>query len=261
MDDNNSKSYNLPLQTVSKRAVSLKINKESPQQIIVLQSKSPAKSGNLANRLIQKRKSVDRKIEEMRKQKIEAEMKEVRAKPKISAKSRVLAVRAEQKYFESVKKSEKPQKEVKRYCDDEINELEEDIQLIEACLNMDKPKEKEVKYQSFPGKIAPSYHFSTVDCISHRGKDINEQKIIEKKTKALSKSPIIKSSEKVKRTITKEGTINTINHTPQRRFIKKKSNKEIKHRSSSMTNLTEIHFAYRSLSPYQVSIKRNVENN
>ena len=190
-------------------------------------------------------------------------MKEVQAKPKISSKSRVMAVRAEQKYVETVKKNEKPQQEVKRYCDDELIELEEDIQLIEACLNMDKPKVTEVNYSSFSRKIMPSYHFSTVDCISHRGEIIKrkespgkQNKNIKETVKPSGRPPI----DKIKKPISKEASINAIHNTPQRKFIKKSPNGIMKNRSNSMGNLTEINFAYRSLSPYQVSIKRKIEN-
>ena len=199
----------------------------------------------------------------MRKQKFEAEMKEVQSKPKISAKSRVLAVQAERKYFETAKISERPQQEVKRYCDDELIELEEDIQLLEECLNMEKPRILGGGELSSSKNMTPFYQFNTADQIRTDERE-GKKKIIatvkKSKTVMVEKSPNkppMHNVNREKRRIMTESPIKFVNNTPQRRFIKRNNEKKVKERSSSMETLTEINFAYRSLSPYQVSIKRS----
>lgn len=259
---------------------------------ITAQSKSPGKPSAIASRLIQKRKSVERKIEEMRKQKIEAEMKEVQSKPKISSRSRKLAVIAEKKimkdspllekvqeikhFSEEISKDKEPKQvaafikksEVKHLCDDEIIGIEEDIQLIEACLNMDKIRVSEVTYpaaqEKTQDKISPQYQSSTFDART-RSKIVAKVKEMGRKSAPTkdSKDPKVPNrlpSNVLPRKIALETPIKVINNTPQRKFIKKKSPEVIKQRSSSMGNLTQIQFAYRSLSPYQISIKRNIED-
>ncbi|OMJ72428.1 hypothetical protein SteCoe_29132 [Stentor coeruleus] len=288
-EDFSSKSYNLPLQQNPKRSISLQKPKVIPPQITA-QSKSPGKPPAIASRLIQKRKSVERKIEEMRKQKIEAEMKEVQSKPKISSRSRKLAVIAEKKilkdspllekvqeikYFtEELSKDKEPKQpaafikksEVKHLCDDdEIIGIEEDIQLIEACLNMEKIRVSEVTYpatqEKTQDKISPQYQSSTFDS-RPRAKIVAKVKEMGRKSLPTkdSKAPNRIQSNVLPRKIGMETPIKVINHTPQRKFIKKKTPEVIKQRSSSMGNLTQIQFAYRSLSPYQISIKRNIED-
>jgi hypothetical protein len=209
----------MSLQQNFKRSISLKKPKDTVIETSG-RSKSPGKTSTVASRLIQKRKSVERKIEEMRKQKFEAEMKEVQSKPKISSRSRKLAVRAEKKYLGSEKTHQKPQKVVKRYCDEELIELEEDIQLLESCLNMDKPKTIDIGYNTITNKPPAPYYFSTVD----------------------PRRPVKPD-----------------NKTPQRKFIKKISKKIGKQRSCSMSSLSQIQFGYRSLSPFQVSILKKNE--
>ena len=190
-------------------------------------------------------------------------MKEVQSKPKISAKSRVLAVQAERKYFRTAKISEIPQQEVKRYCDDEIIELEEDIQLLEECLNMEKPRIIGLDKLSSSKITTPFYHYITADQIRPRekeGKNRISASARKNKTDLTSKSPNkppTHNNNNVQRKIMTESPINFVKNTPQRRFIKKNSEKKVNQRSSSVGSLAEINFAYRSLSPYQVSIKRS----
>ena len=241
----------MPLQQSSKRSLSYKRSNEIPQEIIIPHSKSPIKSTTTANRLIQKRRSVERKIEEMRKQKIEAEIKELQSKPKILSRSRVLAVRAEKKTVAS--RPEKPQHEAKIYCDEELIELEEDIQLIEACLNMDKTKVIQVDY----GSKFPVVHNNIDDCV-HNGAVKATESI--KNPQASKKKTASRISGKSVKKILVENSAKVVNTTPQRKFIKRKS-PAIKQRSSSMGHLPDMQFIYRSLSPFQVSIMRKVENN
>lgn len=242
-NDNNAKSYNLPLQQIAKAPAAV-VKAKSPSRVLI--PKSASKPTTLANRLIQKRKSVERKIEEMRKQKIEAEMKEVQQKPKISAKSRILAEQAEKKHSTITKLLEKPQQEIKHYCDEEMIELEEDIQLLEECLNMEKPKTSQIS-ESFPKKSSYFSQFATMENMNHK-------EVRAKSPVILNKSPAKPPS---KRKVAEESPMRAVQKTPKRKFIKKNSSKTVKHRSSSMGTLAEINFAYRSISPYQVSIKRS----
>ena len=239
----------MPLQRSSKRSQSYKKPNEIPQEVINPRSRSPTKFTTTANRLIQKRRSVERKIEEMRKQKIEEEIKELQSKPKILSRSRVLANRAEKKSVVL-----RPQQEVKIYCDDETIELEEDIQMIEACLNMDKTKVVKVEY----GSKFPVVH-NNIDEYIHNGAVKASENV--KKTQNFSKvkTPVKTSMNSVKK-IAAESYAKNTNATPQRKFIKRKSS-SIKQRSSSMGHLLETQFGYRPLSPFQITIKRKVENN
>lgn len=70
---------------------------------IILDSSASARKAStptsVANRLIQKKASTERKIEILRQKKLEDEMKEVQSKPTILNKSRKLAKKAEKKYL------------------------------------------------------------------------------------------------------------------------------------------------------------------
>jgi len=105
-------------------------------------SKSPGKKLTTAARLIQKRKSVDKKIEQMRKDKIEAELKLVQSKPKISSRSRKLAEKAEFKYFKANVGDEILPNSQFMDDDEDLTGLEFDIRLLEDCLNEKNRKKK-----------------------------------------------------------------------------------------------------------------------
>lgn len=71
-------------------------------KILLDSSSNPRKSytpTSVANRLLQKKASTERKIEILRQKKLENEMKEVQSKPTILNKSRKLAKKAEKKYL------------------------------------------------------------------------------------------------------------------------------------------------------------------
>ena len=189
----------------------------------------------------------------MRKQKFENEMKEVQSKPKISSRSRKLAVRAEKKQENVIEIEEKPVQKIKHICDDEIIELEEDIQLLEACLNMNKAKIVE-NDNSLKINDPSLYHFFTVDQISHKNSEKNCKMLKNNKVYKTNKNP---NTTSIKSRILTESPIKLVNNTPQRKFIKRALIKPVKQRSSSMGNLIGTHFSYRSLSPFQVPIKRS----
>lgn len=194
-------------------------------------SKSPGKKLTTAARLIQKRKTVEKKIEEMRKQKIEAELKEVQAKPKISSRSRKLAEKAEFKDFKE-RKIEGIFPSQQNWYDEDLTELEYDIRLLEDCLN-----EKSSK------KIGSRGHVQT-----YEGSPIFE---------SIFSEVVGKNDEQgVKRT---ESLIKKIVVPSKKQFGRSNSPVSDKKRSNSMENLIWMQFGYRSLSPYQVSIKRKTE--
>ena len=94
--NNSAKIFRKPSNTSQNRVSS--VNKSQNTE-----SSPKPRSGNsstaLANRLIQKRASTDRKLEVLRQKKLADEMKEVQSKPKILSKSRELARKAEKKIF------------------------------------------------------------------------------------------------------------------------------------------------------------------
>ena len=98
-DTISKKNINLPLQRGPKRAISQVKEKETRIETCQFDENYLATPTSVANRLVQKRISIDRKIESMRKQKLEAEMKEVQSKPKISVRSRQIALKAEKKFL------------------------------------------------------------------------------------------------------------------------------------------------------------------
>ena len=98
-DTFSKKNINLPLQRGPKRASSQAKDKETRVETYQFDENYSATPTSVANRLVQKRVSIDRKIESLRKQKLEAEMKEVQAKPKISVRSRQIALKAEKKFL------------------------------------------------------------------------------------------------------------------------------------------------------------------
>lgn len=195
------------------------------------QSKSPTKKLTTAARLIQKRKTVDKKIEEMRKQKIEAELKEVQAKPKISSRSRKLAEKAEVKISKG-KVIEGIYPNRQNWYDEDLTELEYDIRLLEDCLN-----EKSSK------KVGNKGHVQT-----YEGSPMYESVFCEADGK--------KDEQGVKRT---ESLVRKIVVPGKKPFSRSNSPVSDKKRSNSMENLIWMQFGYRSLSPYQVSIKRKSE--
>jgi len=229
--------------------------KNSSVQLLSVSSKSPEKIITTANRLIQKRKSIERKLEEMRKQKIEAELKEVQTKPTISTRSRKLAERAELKILTSVKQKEIP-KEQKTLCEEEMIELEQDIQMLEACLNI-----KDSKYQT------KTFEDSKIPIFESISIDRPQAQTIVARVKEMGKKIEIKpgKSGKVERqqSLVKkraESPAKIPHVSPQRKFIKSKSPTDVKYRSCSVESLIGFQFGYRSLSPYQITLKRTIEN-
>ena len=189
----------------------------------------------------------------MRKQKIEAELKEVQNKPTISTRSRKLAEKAELKVFNSIKPKEIP-KDSKALCEEEMIELEQDIQMLEACLSLN-----EQKYQTktFEDSNLPMFETSSVDK-PHFQTIVARVKQMGRK----SDSPVVKSGILVSQE-TKKSTMSPArvpNASPQRKFIKEKSPKVSKYRSVSMETLNSMQFCYRSLSPFQITLKRTIEN-
>jgi hypothetical protein len=231
-------------QPEGKRPISVQKVRQPPAQVLNPQSRSPQRQVTTANRLIQKRQSVERKLEEMRKQKIEAELKEVQAKPRISSRSRKLAEKAEIKILNIIKPKE-VLNDRKFLCDDEMIELEQDIQLIEDCLNM---KDHKSHVQTFDDKKVSIFdslnsELEKKDSLFYRASK-NDRKSEGK----------VSSNSQVKRT---QSTIRSIPVPIQRKFIKSRSPTISKQRSNSMESLQIFQFGYRSLSPYQITIKRN----
>ena len=135
------KTSHVPLQISTKRAASLLKRKESPLEVHALEDKSSITPNNVANRLVQKRISIDRKIENMRKIKLEAEMKEVQSKPKISVRSRKLAVKAEKKILDVEKTPTAPIEEKKLFIKKKNNnhkDLAVKTDMEQKLLNNDK---------------------------------------------------------------------------------------------------------------------------
>jgi hypothetical protein len=189
-----------------------------------------------ANRLIQKRKSVERKIEEKRKKKIEAELKEVQSKPTISSRSRKLAEKAESKVTPMAKPRDTSIP--KQVTEEDIKEIEKDIQLLESCLNLNEKKNSRTGFDERKIQM-----FESLTCDNQKKELVKHERKSEPVNKVLPHSKPPSSKRKVPL-------------PPQRQFIKSKSPSMGKYRSNSMENLPTFQFAYRSLSPYQVSIKK-----
>jgi hypothetical protein len=115
------KKIPVPLKTESNRSSSLIKQKEFPKEILIIESNNSKTPKCVASRLVQKRKSIDRKIENLRKLKLEAEMKEVRSKPRISIRSRNLALKADKKQSEKSTPVRKQNKSI-----DLLNELKQE---------------------------------------------------------------------------------------------------------------------------------------
>ena len=252
IEDFSIKNYNSLLQRAEPRSISAQ--KPGPTQVLNLPSKSPDRQMTTASRLVQKRKSVERKIEEKRKQKIEAELKEVQSKPRISSRSRKLAEKAEIKVLNVKKPRESTPNQL--VFEDDIIEIEKDIQLLENCLNLN---EKRIQIQTFEEQ-----KFSMFESLNNeppkRENSGGRVKVGERKSEqpALNKKSMKPPSHSVKRGSANPVKIVTI--PTQRKFLKSSSPTIGKCRSSSMENLASFQFAYRSLSPYQVAIKRTGES-
>lgn len=215
--------------------------------------KSPEKTTTTANRLIQKRKSIERKLEIMRKQKAEAELKEVRNKPMILTRSRKLAEKAELKGLCNVKTKE-ILKDSKVMCEDEMIELEQDIQMLEDCLysNQEKLRVENFENGNLELQENVSIEKSSLNNIVARVKQMGRK----------SESPAVKTgkfiSKEIKKIVISPARVQ--NGSPQRKFIKEKSTKVAKYKSASMENLNSVQFCYRSLSPFKIKLKRTIEN-
>ena len=323
------KPNRIPLQVSSNRATSLLRGKESPSDFYLSEEKSSITPNNVANRLVQKRISIDRKIENMRKLKLEAEMKDMQSKPTILVRSRKLAEKAEKKLLDLKKtstvaneqktqninltaknrkdlviKTENEQKSINLDKDintaknestkvgndilfyhanalvkndffldysggilknqyktdskivdlDEINEIEDDIKLLEKCLCIDTNNKKILEESKNTQQI----------------KKINEQP---NNTNTHSKFSIITKAKRELNSTYREpliiqddlqNPIHNVRVTPEinkiplknniRRFIKKRVKSNVK--SSSMQDLFQFKFNYRSLSPYHIKIAR-----
>ena len=251
IEDFSLKSYSISLNPEGKRPNSVPKPPGVPAQILNPQSRSPQRQATTANRLIQKRQCVERKLEEMRKQKIEAELREVQAKPKISKRSRKLAEKAEIKIL-NIFKPRGVLNDKKYFHDEDMMELKQDIQLLEDCLNMKDPRGH---IQTFDDKKVPI--FDSIN--SELEKKDSNSKIIRKDRKS-ENSDLVKVGQagvsSVKRA---QSSIRSIPVPIQRKFIKSRSPTISKQRSNSMESLNIFQFGYRSLSPYQISIKRNNE--
>lgn len=254
---NNSalKNYNLPLQQSSKRPASQPKPQKPSTQVLSLSAKSPEKIITTANRLIQKRKSIEKKLEEMRKQKIEAELKEVQTKPKISTRSRKLAEKAELKVLTSSKQKEIP-KEQKTLCEEEMIELEQDIQMLEACLNL---KDSKFQTKTFEESKIPIFESVSIERPQMQTIVARVKEMGRKSENSTNKSH--KVTRQLSLVKPRSDSPAKIPHaSPQRKFIKSKSPTIIKHRSCSVEPLSLFQFGYRSLSPYQITVKRTIEN-
>lgn len=232
------KNHNFPLHKSESRSISAQ--KPGPTQIVNFMDKSIERP-TTANRLIQKRQSVERKIEVKRKQKLEAELKEVQSKPTISNRSRKIAEKAESKITPLPKQRDNSLP--KQVTEEDIREIEKDIQLLESCLNL-KEKDKRVSLKNFEEQKVQIFESQTCD---HTKKDSSKN---ERKSEPSSK-PMHSKPPSVKRKLPASNL---------QQFPKSKSPLILKHRSSSIEHLPSFSFAYRSLSPYHVSIKRTSES-
>lgn len=308
------KNFNLPLQKGPQRTTSHLKSREFPAEILTSEENISTTPTSIANRLVQKRVSIDRKIESMRKQKFEAEMKQVQSKPNISVRSRNLALKAEKKLLgieeivpepKNKRKSvpnerkkiivktgggkkeidfekftfgvvsskfndgafmfnsnliDKIQNEldeelienkykhaIRKISVDDIIEIEEDIKMLEKCLNIEKGSEKS------PASVKAN----NVSPLAMKSR----YRIIEK---VKASSQVHKSAPKAARTtpinprLPLEKSAEASPKLPPRRFIKKseKSNKK----SCSMEAFNQVKFSYRSLSPYYIQVTRHKEN-
>ena len=247
------KKFSISLNPDNKRPASAPKPPGAHAQVLNPQSRSPQRQVATANRLIQKRQCVERKLEEMRKQKIEAELKEIQSKPKISCRSRKLAEKAEIKILNIIRPRE-VFNEKKFLQDDDMMELKQDIQLLEDCLNMNDPVGH---IQTFDDKNV--LIFDTLD--SELEKKSSYSKVTKKDR--LSENLRINKIRQAGSTSVKraQSSIRPVPAPVQRKFIKSRSPTIIKQRSNSMESLQIFQFGYRSLSPYQISIKRNTEHN
>jgi hypothetical protein len=154
------------------------------------------------------------------------------------------------KILSSIKSKEIP-KDQKTLCEEEMIELEQDIQMLEDCLNL-----KETKFQTKTFEEPALFESVSVDkpqmqTIVARVKQMGRK----------SDSPLGKSVKTVKQVKKQpESPARVPNASPQRRFIKEKSPKATKYRSVSMETLNSVQFCYRSLSPFQITLKRTIEN-
>lgn len=228
MENFSSKNPEPNPQPIQKRSISAFKIPSSVQNPSL--SKSPGKKLTTAARLIQKRKSVEKKIEQMRKQKIEAELKEVQSKPKISSRSRKLAEKAEFKYFKG-KAGDEILPNTLLMDDEDLTGLEFDIRLLEDCLN-EKNKKTGGKGHVRTYEGSPAYESIFSEKNSNKGEGV-------KRTESLVKKIVV----------------------PAGRLLGKSNSPVVRNRrSNSVENLVWLQFGYRSLSPYQVSIKRRNED-
>ena len=168
LDEFSAKHFN-QIEKEPKRPNSLLKNRKFPAEVFATNTKTSTPTC-IGSRLVQKRKSIERKIENMRKLKLEAEMKEVQSKPKISTRSRKLAMKAEvkllgdkktenlvqQKFDEEklLKNFEKPEEKSKIV--NEINKILEKNDVADHNLQMNKilSKDNFFSNDSFSIKIS-----------------------------------------------------------------------------------------------------------